>query len=231
MECRLLLDAGRLNEAYESGLAGLKVLRGMAAGENTELEKQFAAAVDNAALQKIPPPLRRPDKSRTTEFVAAASSALAEFPRAGGLRLLLARVLSQTENAARLAEGATLLQEGFDLFLTPEQVQEARQLLERIGVKSEAAEALTRIRALLEAAAARTRSAVEAWRAERTIAKMRQAVAELHRADEEAAQAQEIAAAANLPEAAAKAAALRRDFDELREELSREDLRRDQHEG
>jgi hypothetical protein len=227
MECRLLLDASRLKDAYDSGLAGLKALRGMPEGENAKLEKQFAAAVDNAALNRIPPDLRRPGKDRGADFIAAARRALAEFPMAGGLRLLLARVLSQTENPALLAEGSTLLQEGFDLYLTAEQVQEARQLLERIGVKSEAAEALARIRALLEGAATRTRSVVEAWRADRAIGKLRQASAELQRADEEAAQAEEIAAGAELPEAAAKAGALRRDFAQLREELSREELRPD----
>jgi hypothetical protein len=223
VECRLLLDATRFREAYDSALGGLAALAGGPPGEESAaLEKQFVTAVDNAALQQLPADLRRPTTERIAEFAAAARNALAEFPKAGGLRLLLARLLTQnTDDPARLAEAAAVLREGLDLFLNADQVRDATQLLERTGAKSEAAEALARVRTLLEEAAASARGAVEAWRPDRTATRTRHAVEQLEHARDHAAQAEEIASQAKLEAAAARARSLIQDLDRLREEIGR----------
>jgi site-specific recombinase len=148
---------------------------------------------------------------------------LKDFPRAGGVRLMMAGMLIRagTGNAARLASAVALLQEGLDQLLTAEQVSEAKRLLESAGAKSESAETLERVRQLLAAASARARSAVEAWHDDRTPARLRAAMEELATARAEAEQAAELSAAAGLGAVVAKAKALVDELSQLRAGLEK----------
>lgn len=114
-----------------------------------------------------------------------------------------------------------MLEQGLDLLLSDEQVREARQLLEKAGSQSETLETVSKIRKLLESAAASARSAVALTSEERTPARTRQAREQLESAIHEAAQAEEIAEGAKLRSAAERARSLGADLRKLMEEIAK----------
>jgi len=224
LQCRLLLDAKRYRQAYDTALEALPLTAKMADREEAaRLNSQFIVAVDNAVLAQIPERLRSPGRENIAEFIAEVRRLLAEYPRAGGLRLTAASLLirSAAEDASRLAVATEMLEQGLDLLLSDEQVREARQLLEKAGSQSETLETVSKIRKLLESAAASARSAVALTSEERTPAKTRQAREQLESAIYEAAQAEEIAEGAKLRSAAERARSLAADLRRLMEEIAK----------
>lgn len=221
--CSLLLEERIFREAYETALAGFALLDQRGESDSAALEGQYAACLDRVGFEQLPAELRHPSPSQVQVFSEAARRVLAEYPKAGGLRLALAQLLirSSDEDPARLGEASTILQESLNLLLTEEQILEAKQLLERAGAKSEAAEALQSIRRLLESSAEKARRAVEEWRQNRTPQKAREALRQLDSACDDAAQAEQVADAAKLPAAAEKARAALCNLEKLRAEIAR----------
>jgi hypothetical protein len=206
--CRLLLDAKRNPQAYETALDAWPLIAKMAdRKEAAQLEKQFAICVDNAAMAEIPESLLSPSHEQVSEMVRDGRRVLDHFPRAGGLRLLMAKYLIQTagDDRAKLSEASQLLEAGLDLLLTVEQLGEARRLLDKAGSRSQSVDAVKQIRELLESAAERARTAVASLREGRTPAKVRAAIEEMEEAIHLVNQAEETANGANLVAAAENA--------------------------
>ncbi len=216
MQCRLFLDAGLNRRVYESALVAYSLASKMNdRKEAATLEEQFTICIDNAAFSEMPNELQSPSRDKVPQMVAAGRKVLGNFPRAGGLRLLMAKFLIQTadDDRKRLAEANELLEEGLDLFLTDGQLNEARRLLDKVGSRSRSFDENQQIRSLLASASTRVRQVVPALASERTPAIVRQAREELQSALFEAEQAEAIAGGAGLRTAAEKA----REFvDELR---------------
>lgn len=208
IRCQLLLQEKRNREAYETALLALAMTAKLAdRAEAAQFEKQFVICLDNAAFGEIPERLLSPSRADRPALIQEGRRVLAGFSKAGGVRLFLAKFLIQTadEDRTRLDEAKKLLEEGLDLFLTDEQLQEAQRLLDQAGTHSKSMDAVQKIRSLLESASARTRAAAAAMREERTPAKTRHVRQEIEDALHEASQAEEIANGAGLSAAVEQA--------------------------
>jgi hypothetical protein len=223
--CQLLLKAKRNKQVYEMALTAISLAAKMTDREDAALlGKQLAICMDNAALAEIPERLLSPSRADVPETVREGRRVLIDFPRAGALRILMANYLIQTadEDSGRLKEAILLLEEGLDLFVTEQQVLDARRLLEKAGSRSRSPDALARIRTLLESASAHARSAVAMVQVERSPSKVRQARAELEAGISDAVQAEEIATGAELPAAAQSAREIAADLQKILEGLERQ---------
>ncbi len=227
--CRLYLDGGRNKDAYQAALEALPQLEKMPdRNHSSRLEGQFVTCIDNAAFAEIPDEVLSPSRDQVRGTIERCGRVLRDFPRAGGLRLMMAKFLIQTaeDEPSRLAEAATLLEQGLDLFLTGKQIAEARHSLEKAGSRSNSIEYLKKIRSLMESASTRARAAVK-LAAERTDAneripsRAREAREELETAMAEAEQAREIAEQASLPDAELKARSLVQKLQQLKEEIEK----------
>jgi hypothetical protein len=224
VQCHMLLSAKRFRQAYLIALEALPLTAKMAdQKEAAHLQEQFIKAVDNAVVEQIPEQLRSPTRDNLPAFIAEVRRLLAEYPRAGGLRLMAADVLIRTgrDAPARLAAAKEMLEEGLDLLLSDEQIREARQLLEKAGSQTQTLDAVSRIRELLESAAASARLAVQLTSGERTPAKTREAGEKLESAIHEAAQAEELAVEAGLSAAAETARSLGSDLRKILEGIEK----------
>jgi hypothetical protein len=119
----------------------------------------------------------------------------------------MAKYLIQTgdEDRDRLREAAALLEGSLDVFLSEEQLSEAKKLLATAGSRSRSFEEIQQVRSLLEAASGKARKAAALLREGRTPAKVRAARDEIEAALHEAGEAEEIAVRAELKTAAANA--------------------------
>jgi hypothetical protein len=203
-----LQEAGQNLEAYQGAVEALSLTAKLTdRAEAATHERQFAIVADNAALSRIPKDLLSPTRDKVPAMVAAGRRVLVDFPRAGGLRLLMAKFLIQTvdDDRKRLDEATELLEQGLDLFLTDQQLSEARQLMDKAGAHSRSFEEIRQVRKLLESASTRARHATAALREERTPARVRQAREEFDLALHEAERAEEVANGAALQAAARQA--------------------------
>jgi hypothetical protein len=227
--CRLYLDGSRSKEAYQTALEALPMTAEMTdRKEAARLEAQFVACVDNAALSEIPDDVLSPARDKVRATITHCQTVLKEFPRAGGLRLLMAKYLIQTaeDEASRLKEAAALLEEGLDLLLTEKQISEARDWIDKAGSRSKSLDSFKKIRVLMDSASARARNAVGLAKErtpsnERIPAKIREARQELEEAIAEAGQAEELAVEASLQDALEKAKALAANLRHLLEEIEK----------
>jgi hypothetical protein len=224
MQCSLLLKARLFRQAYLTALDALPLTAKMADQKEAEgMRSQFIAAVDNAVLEQIPQQLRSPTRDSFPAFIAEVQRLLAEYPKAGGVRLMAASILIRTgrDDPARLKTAKEMLEQGLDQLLSDEQIREARELLEKAGSETETLDVVSRIRDLLESAAASARLAVQLTAGERTPSKTREAREKLESAVHEASEAEELAVEAKLDSAAESARALSSDLRKILEELKR----------
>jgi hypothetical protein len=218
-QCRFLLQARRHRQAYDAALEALPLTEKMADRDDAAaLQRQLVICIDNAALEQLAPDLLRPrSREALTSLLAEGRRILQEFPRAAGLRQILARYLIQLgeEEVGKLTEAAALLEQGLELVLSDEQLRDLRELLEKAGSRSRAVEAVARIRSLLGSASTRAREAVEIVRAERSPATVRQAGELVEEAIHEAQQAEEAATEVSLAVWAGKARQLAGDLRQI----------------
>ena len=217
--CRFLLQAKRYRQSYDAALDALPRTEKMPDRKAAhDLQQQLVICIDNAALAQFRPELlRRRSRDVLPKTIAEGYRILADLPRAGGLRQLIAECLIQLadEDPARLAEAAALLEAGLELVLSDEQLQGFRRLLERAGSRSRSVEAVARIRSLFESASTRAREAVEIVREDRTPASLRQAREWMAEAIHETEQAEAVANDAELPAWAGKARQLSADLGQI----------------
>jgi hypothetical protein len=227
VRCRLLLSAERHRDAYDAAIDALPLTSKIADQEEAHrLKGQFLICMDNAALAQVPKHLFASALTSMEPLLAETRRVLEQFPKASGLRLQMADLLIRIadDDAKRLVDARTLLQEGLEHMLSEEQLREARALLERAGSRSKALDAIARVRALLEAASQRARDAMTALphtREARSPAAVRATRDALEASIAEATQAEQIATDAQLPAVAAQSRELAADLRKSLEDLER----------
>jgi hypothetical protein len=130
--------------------------------ESTILRRNFARMIDNAAIKLIPEELLRPrDLAQAERTLKEGKNALAKFPRACGLRVMLANLLKQIGNPARIKEAVQLLEKGLSLAFVDEQTTGIEETLNEIRASEPKVRATAEVRELLEQASAEVKAAID----------------------------------------------------------------------
>ena len=130
--------------------------------EASILRRNFAAMIDNAAVKLIPEELLPPkDLAQAEKTLVEGKKALLRFPRACGLRLMLASLLKQIGDPARLDEAVRMLEEGSPLSIVDEQRNKIEAMLKEIRDAVPKAHASAEVRKLLEGASAEVSAAID----------------------------------------------------------------------
>lgn len=226
VKCTLLVGAGRNQEAYEIALEGLALLKlTLDRDDVKQLSSALVGSIDNAAISEVPENLLNPSSVEGAKrLIEAGCRVLADFPKAGGLRILIVKYLIQIGRQERdaLDRAAELAEEGLGLALTEEQISQFQDLQREAGASSRSIAAIHEIRGLLESSAERTRRAFKSVQEERTPATLRVAREELELAIDEAMRAREIAVKAELAAPVEQANKLISQISQLLEEIDRE---------
>lgn len=219
LNCQLLLTAKKYDDAYSSALDALAALSAVDDEETRVIKHNLISIIDGAAFEVLPEHLRQPESLEVAEqTLRVGQGVLDRFPRAGGLRAFLARLMIQIGDTARTEVAIELLEQGLELALNDDQTNDFKDLLKKARSQSGVAQAMERVnvasKRVSEAIAQINQSATAG-----AVERGQQAVAD---AIEAATEGERLAQKAGLEELAKQA----RDFLEQMQEIQRKLRRR-----